>query len=117
MLNITPQVQSAVSKSKIKNGICVVYCPHTTAGIIVNENADADVAKDLLNAFEAVVPNIKFHHAEGNSDAHFKSVLAGHEKTFAVERGELVLGVWQGIFFAEFDGPRERKIIVKVFSD
>lgn len=114
LVNITFQVEKIVFDSKIKNGLCLVYCPHTTAGIIVNENADSDVVNDLLNALEKMVPNIKFNHSEGNSDAHLKSTLVGCEKNFIIQNGKLVLGTWQGIFFAEFDGPRERKVFVKV---
>jgi secondary thiamine-phosphate synthase enzyme len=95
----------------------VVYCPHTTSGIIVNENSDPDVVSDLLEALEKVVPKINFRHAEGNSDSHLKSTLVGCEKTFIVQDGTLLLGVWQGIFFAEFDGPRERKVFIKILAD
>jgi secondary thiamine-phosphate synthase enzyme len=114
LVNITRQVEEIVSESRVKNGLCVVYCPHTTAGIIVNENADPAVCSDLLNALEELVPKINFRHSEGNSDAHFKSMIVGKEKTLIIHEGELVLGTWDGLFFAEFDGPRDRKAIVKI---
>ena len=117
LVNITSQVEEIVSESKVKNGLCIVYCPHTTSGIIVNENADPDVVSDLLEALEKIVPKINFRHVEGNSDAHLKSTLVGCEKTFVVKNGALGLGTWQGIFYAEFDGPRDRRVLVKIVSD
>jgi len=117
LINITSKVEKIVSDSKIKAGECIVYCPHTTAGIIVNENSDPDVASDLLRALEKMVPNIDFNHAEGNSDAHLKSTLVGCEKHFIIENGLLILGTWQSVFFLEADGPRERKVYVKIMSD
>ena len=114
LINITSQIEKLVLSSLVKDGICIVYCPHTTAGIIVNENSDPDVATDLLNALENLVPKISFKHKEGNSPAHLKSTLVGVEKSFLIDKGELRLGVWQGIFFAEFDGPRNRTVIVKI---
>jgi secondary thiamine-phosphate synthase enzyme len=117
LVNITSQVNKVVLESKVNQGVCVVYCPHTTAGIIVNENSDSDVVSDLLEALEKVVPKINFKHAEGNSDSHLKSTLVGCEKTFIVQDNALLLGVWQGIFFAEFDGPRERKVFIKILAD
>jgi len=114
LLDITLDVQKIVSESKVMEGLCLVYCPHTTAGIIVNENADPDVVSDLLNALEAMVPKIKFQHSEGNSDAHLKSTLVGCEKSFIIQNGRLLLGNWQGIFFTEFDGPRQRKVCIKI---
>ena len=89
-------------------------CPHTTVGIIINENADPDVKEDLLNALEKMVPKINFSHAEGNSDAHLKSLICGKDKSIVVEKGSLKLGQWDGIFLAEFDGPRNRKVYVKI---
>lgn len=116
LVNITSKVEKIVSDSNIKNGFCIVYCPHTTAGIIVNENSDPDVASDLIRALEKMVPAVKFNHAEGNSDAHLKSTLVGCEKHFVIDHNNLVLGTWQGIFFSEFDGPRERRVLVSVFE-
>jgi len=115
LINITSKVEKIVSDSKVKEGLCVVYCPHTTAGIIVNENSDPTVVSDLLGALEGMVPKIDFQHSEGNSPAHLKSTLVGCEKHFIIQNGKLLLGVWQGLFFGEFDGPRERTIFVKVF--
>ena len=117
LIDITSFVRETVSESGTKSGVCVIYCPHTTAGIIVNENADPDVKTDLLMALEAMVPRVKFQHSEGNSDAHLKSTLVGKEKTLLVEEEKLVLGSWDGIFFAEFDGPRQRRILIKIIGE
>jgi secondary thiamine-phosphate synthase enzyme len=114
MIDITSSVEKVVNASGSDSGICVVYVPHTTAGIVIQENADSNVQKDLLNALEAMIPKINFSHAEGNSDAHLKSVLVGKEKTLVVEKFSLKLGKWDAIYFAEFDGPRERTFYVKV---
>jgi len=114
LVDITSKVQEVVIASGFETGICVVYVPHTTAGVIINENADPDVKEDLLLALEKMVPKIKFKHDEGNSDAHLKSLLCGKEKTIIVEKSSLKLGTWDGLYFAEFDGPRNRKIFVKV---
>jgi secondary thiamine-phosphate synthase enzyme len=114
LINITQEVEKVVNESGINTGICVVYVPHTTAGIIINENADPDVKTDLLAALDKIVPKIKFLHGEGNSDSHLKSLLCGKEKSLIVEKGSLKLGTWDGIYFAEFDGPRERKVYVKI---
>jgi len=114
LINITSQVEEVVIASGAESGICVVYAPHTTAGIIINENADPDVKTDLLDALEKMVPKIKFKHEEGNSDAHLKSLICGKEKSMVVEKGSLKLGQWDGLFLAEFDGPRNRKIFVKI---
>jgi secondary thiamine-phosphate synthase enzyme len=114
-VNITAQVARAVRASGVAEGLCLVWCPHTTAGITVNENADPDVPADLLMGLERVVDaRWPFRHAEGNSDAHLKSTLVGCERTIAVRGGELRLGTWQGIWFCEFDGPRPRQIEVTV---
>jgi len=114
-VNITAQVARAVRASGVKDGLCLVWCPHTTAGITVNENADPDVPADLLMGLERVVDaRWPFRHGEGNSDAHLKSSLVGCEKTIAVRGGELRLGTWQGVWFCEFDGPRPRTIEVTV---
>jgi secondary thiamine-phosphate synthase enzyme len=115
-VDITSQVASFVSKSGIKEGDVIVYCPHTTAGITVNENADRSVVHDILLTLEELVPHIRagYRHDEGNSDAHCKSSLVGCSKQFVIRDGQLVLGTWQGIFFCEFDGPRSRTFIVQV---
>ena len=117
LVDITTFVEGVVKASRVKGGVCVVYCPHTTAGLIINENADPDVKVDLLAALKEMVPKIKFRHGEGNSDAHLKSALVGKERTLIIEGGELQLGSWDGIFFAEFDGPRQRRFFVKVLGE
>ncbi len=115
--NITSSVRDAVKRSGVINGIAVVYCPHTTAGITVNENADPDVVKDLLFALDMTYPDRKeFRHAEGNTAAHLKSSVMGVSKTIIIDNGRLMLGTWQGVYFTEFDGPRIRKYYVKVIS-
>jgi len=113
--NITPQVRDAVTKSGIASGIAVVYCPHTTAGITINENADPDVVHDLLIGLDKAFPDrSEFRHAEGNSTAHLKASVMGASVTVIVENGKLLLGTWQGMYFCEFDPPRTRKFYVKV---
>lgn len=115
--NITGSVRRALTESQIRDGICVVFCPHTTAGITINENADPDVVKDLLFALKETFPDrAEFCHAEGNSAAHLKASYMGSSATVLVEDGHLVLGTWQGIYFCEFDGPRTRKYFVKFIS-
>jgi len=116
--DITARVRTAVTRAKIRDGICVVASTHTTAGIFVNENADPDVQRDLLSHLGKLVPREEeFRHAEGNADAHIKTVLTGNDVTIPVRDGELVLGEWQGIYLAEFDGPRERHATVTVIGD
>lgn len=113
--NVTRQVKEAVQKSGVSDGICVVYNPHTTAGVTINENADPDVVRDLLFALDKTFPDRpEFRHFEGNSAAHLKASTMGSSVTVIVENGRLVLGRWQGIYFTEFDGPRSRKFYVKV---
>lgn len=113
--NITAKVKEAVLKSCIQNGICVVYCPHTTAGITINENADPDVVSDMLIGLNEAFPDrSEFRHAEGNSTAHLKASCVGSSQTVIIDNGKLVLGTWQGIYFCEFDGPRNRQFYVKV---
>ncbi|MCL1833773.1 MAG: secondary thiamine-phosphate synthase enzyme YjbQ [Leptospirales bacterium] len=115
--NITPQVREAVSKSSVKDGIVLVYCPHTTAGITINENADPDVVRDLILGFDKAFPDrADFSHAEGNSSAHLKASATGSSATLIINGGKLLLGTWQGIFFCEFDPPRNRKFFVKVME-
>jgi len=113
--NITTQVHDAISKSALANGIAVVYCPHTTAGITINENADPDVVHDLLIGLSKAFPDRdEFRHGEGNSAAHLKASAVGSSVTVIIENGKLLLGTWQGIYFCEFDPPRNRKFYVKV---
>jgi secondary thiamine-phosphate synthase enzyme len=118
LLDVTQQVQRVVAASGVLTGICHVYVPHTTAGVMINEHADPDVATDLEGVFDRWVPHSgPYRHAEGNTDSHAKAVLVGASQAIFVEKGELALGTWQGIFLCEFDGPRERKIWLKVVGD
>jgi secondary thiamine-phosphate synthase enzyme len=113
--NITSQVQETINKSGVKDGLCVVYCPHTTAGITINENADPDVVTDMLLGLREAFPDRpEFRHSEGNSSAHLKASSVGSSVTVIVSCGHLLLGTWQGIYFCEFDGPRTRKYVVRV---
>lgn len=116
LVEITAEVQQALSRSKIQSGLCVVYCPHTTAGITINENADPDVRHDLERAFAESVPKVSFRHSEGNSHSHYLSAMVGQSATLLVDNGELVLGRWQGIYFCEFDGPRSRRVHVAILA-
>lgn len=115
LVDITARVQAAVDASGVRAGVCTVFVPHTTAGVTINENADPDVPHDILLALRTMVPNLPgFRHGEGNSAAHVKASLLGSAATVLVEDGRLRLGTWQGIFLAEFDGPRTRKVWVRV---
>lgn len=118
MIDITPIVETSLKESNIKDGMCYVFVPHTTAGITINENADEDVKIDMLNVLSRLIPyKGDYRHMEGNSDAHVKASLMGNTATVIVEDGKLVLGIWQSIFFCEFDGPRKRKIMIKIVGD
>ena len=118
LVDVTDLVEKEVAKAGVASGLCHVFVPHTTAGVIINEHFDPDVATDLEGVFERLVPRSgPYRHAEGNSDSHAKAVLTGASQVIFVEKGKLVLGQWQGVFFCEFDGPRERKIWVKVVGD
>jgi secondary thiamine-phosphate synthase enzyme len=118
LLDITNDVQRIVTALGIRSGTCLLYVPHTTAGIVINERADPDVASDAEGAFDRLVPaSGPYRHAEGNADSHVKTILAGGTQFVFVEEIKLALGRWQGIFLAEFDGPRTRKIHVKVLPD
>jgi secondary thiamine-phosphate synthase enzyme len=113
--NITQQVREAVAKSGVVSGVAVVYCPHTTAGITINENADPDVVHDMLIGLDKAFPDrAEFRHGEGNSAAHLKASAIGSSATIIIDGGKLVLGVWQGVYFCEFDPLRTRKFFVKV---
>ena len=116
MIDITDRIAAAVRDTDIQNGDVIVFCPHTTAAITINENADPDVVHDVLLALDQMVPrtNPGFRHAEGNSDAHTKSSLVGCSEQVLIQEGALVLGTWQAIYFCEFDGPRSRRVIVQV---
>ena len=114
MVDITSLVQKEISESGITEGICTVYVPHTTAGITINEGADPAVCRDILEKLkELVPPDAGYRHMEGNADSHIKASLMGSSVSVLVEKGHLVLGTWQKIFFCEFDGPRSRKVYVK----
>ena len=118
LVEITKDVQRVVSALGVRAGTCFVYVPHTTAGVVINEHADPDVASDAEGALDRLVPMAgPYRHAEGNSDSHVKTMLSGITQFVFVEEGKLLLGRWQGIFLAEFDGPRERKVFVKVLPD
>lgn len=116
MLEITKQVQEVLRQEKINDGVVLVYCPHTTAGITINENADPDVIRDILMRLDEVFPRVhpQYRHAEGNSAAHLKAGTIGASQSIPVADGRLVLGTWQGIYFCEFDGPRNRMFYVQV---
>ncbi len=110
MVAITSEIQRVVGEIGGNSTLCHVWVPHTTAAIVVNENADPDVARDLLSAYEAMIPDVRFTHAEGNSDAHLLATLLGCSVTLPVAESRLCLGTWQGVFFVELDGPRQRKV-------
>lgn len=113
--DITNEVQGAVGESKIKDGICMIFIPHTTAALTINENADPSVKDDILAELDRLIPlNGRYHHAEGNSAAHIKSSIMGCSKSIIVENGKLLLGTWQGVYFCEFDGPRKREVWVQI---
>ncbi len=115
--DITDQINDAVRSSGVEEGVCHLFAPHTTAGLVINENADPDVGRDLLEKLEALVPSdASYHHLEGNAHAHIKSSLVGQSAAAAVAGGRLALGRWQGVFLAEFDGPREREVLVTVVA-
>jgi len=117
-LNITGEVQKVVAASRVREGICVVFVPHTTAAVTINENADPDVTHDVTLALNAISPDRReFLHSEGNSDAHTKTSLVGPSITIIVTGGRLLLGTWQGIWFNEYDGPRTRKVCVRVMGE
>ena len=114
-INITPQVRDAIRESGVREGLCHVHCPHTTAGITVNENADPDVVTDLVFALNQTYPDRpEFRHVEGNSAAHLKSSVVGCGVTLIVHDGKPLLGIWQGVYFCEFDGPRTRRVCIAV---
>jgi secondary thiamine-phosphate synthase enzyme len=115
MKDVTSEVNGALHRLGVKDGVCLVFVPHTTAGLIVNENADPAVCSDMLDWLDEAVPQDRpFRHEEGNSPAHIKATLVGQSATLPVEDGRLALGTWQGVFLAEFDGPRERTVVVSM---
>ncbi len=119
MVDVTSQVQGVIREAGLKNGYVICYVPHTTAGLTIQENADPDVVHDLLWKLEQLVPQSEsgYRHGEGNSDAHIKCSLVGMSQMVLVQDARLVLGTWQGIYFCEFDGPRQRRLLVKCVSD
>ena len=118
LVDVTDKVRRAVEQAGIESGVCYVYVPHTTAGVLVNEHFDPDVAEDLEGVFERLVPRVgPYRHAEGNSDSHAKAAMVGTSAMVFVEEGKVALGRWQGVFFCEFDGPRRRDLHIKLVSD
>ena len=117
MVDITHRISDVVQKSGVKNGVCIIFVPHTTAGMTINENADPDVVRDILKETNKVIPfDDNYSHMEGNSAAHIKASIFGFSQHIIIENGRLVLGTWQGIYFCEFDGPRSRKAYVKIIE-
>ncbi len=116
MVDITSSIQKEISKSGVKEGVCIIYVPHTTAGMTINEGADPAVCDDIMAKLnELVPPNAGYRHGEGNADSHIKASLLGSSVSVLVENGSLVLGTWQKIFFCEFDGPRSRRVYLKIY--
>ncbi len=117
LIDITSQIKKVIVKSGVQEGICIIFVPHTTAGVTINENADPDVIRDIIESINKIVPfDATYKHSEGNSPAHIKSSLFSPDRTVIIENGALSLGIWQGIYFCEFDGPRNRKLFVKVLG-
>lgn len=118
LVEVTSAIRERVRRSGVKNGVCFIHVPHTTAGITMNENADPSVARDLLNTLNLLIPvEGDYTHLEGNTHAHVKASIVGHNATLFIKDGELILGTWQGIFLCEFDGPRRRKILLKIIEE
>ena len=117
IVDITKQVEEIIEASVVKDGICIVYVPHTTAAVTINENADPSVKTDILNYLNKIVPwNGNYTHMEGNAAAHIKASVIGSDRTIIIKNGRLVLGTWQGVYFCEFDGPRSRKVFVEIIG-
>ncbi len=117
-IDITDTIQRVIAESKVNSGLCQIFIPHTTAGVTINENADPSVRRDMINELNKVIPfDDNYYHSEGNSAAHIKSSLIGCSLTVIIEENRLQLGTWQGIYFCEFDGPRPRKIWVKILKE
>jgi len=120
LVEITDTIVEEIEKAGVQNGICILFAPHTTCGLVINENADPDVRRDIIVGLNQFLPHDvlrEFRHTEGNSPAHIKASLVGQYLMLVVENGNLVLGTWQGIFLAEFDGPRERKVLIKILKE
>jgi len=117
IIDITDKVNNIIKNSDIQEGLCIIFVPHTTAGITINENADPAVKRDVLKIFNKFIPLIAdYEHIEGNSAAHAKSIITGFSQTIFIKDNELLLGTWQGLYFCEYDGPRNRKIYVKLIA-
>jgi secondary thiamine-phosphate synthase enzyme len=117
LVDITEEVQAVVEETGIKNGVCYLYVPHTTAAITINEGADPSVKDDIINTLQKLIPpGAGYAHMEGNADSHVKSTIVGATQIVFIENGKLLLGTWQAIFFCEFDGPRHRRVAVKVIG-
>ncbi|PMQ01928.1 MAG: hypothetical protein CBR30_02750 [Dictyoglomus sp. NZ13-RE01] len=118
LVDITSKVEECILKSNVRNGVCYIFVPHTTAGVIINENYDPSVSKDILQVLEKLVPWIgNYAHIEGNSAAHIRSSILGNTTFVLIQDGRMKLGTWQGIFLAEFDGPRTRRVWVDIIED
>ncbi|MBN2620582.1 YjbQ family protein [candidate division WOR-3 bacterium] len=118
LIDITDKVHSIVQKNPVKHGIVNVYCPHTTAGITINENADPSVQRDIIHCLNRLIPHTAdYRHTEGNADAHIKASLIGSSQTLLIEDNSVMLGTWQGVYFCEFDGPRTREVWVKIITE
>lgn len=117
LVDITDEIRKAIKKSGVKSGTCIIYIPHTTAAITINENYDPSVCEDIVATLNRLVPHhVRYAHTEGNADAHIKAAIIGSTRTVFFEDGKILFGTWQGIFFCEFDGPRRRKVLVKILS-
>ncbi|MCD6406497.1 YjbQ family protein [Candidatus Aerophobetes bacterium] len=117
-IDVTSRVEEVIEKSGVENGICFIFSPHTTAGVTINEGADPSVREDIIYQLNKIVPfSSDYRHLEGNSPAHIKTSLVGSSCTVAIENGKLHLGTWQAIFFCEFDGPRARKLVIKILKE
>ena len=118
LVDITREIQNIVAESTVGEGVCFIFCPHTTAGLTINENADPSVRRDIINTFNRLIPEgAGYSHAEGNADSHIKSSLFGSSLVVFVKNGQLVFGAWQGVYFCESDGPRSREVWIKILSD
>ncbi|MBO3754484.1 MAG: YjbQ family protein [Candidatus Brockarchaeota archaeon] len=118
LIEVTSAIRERVRRSGVNKGVCLIHVPHTTAGITLNENADPSVARDILNTLNRLIPvEGDYTHLEGNAHAHVKASIVGHNAILFIEDGELILGTWQGVFLCEFDGPRRRRILLKIIGE
>ncbi|RLE14025.1 YjbQ family protein [Candidatus Aerophobetes bacterium] len=116
-IDVTDRIEQVVKEAKVKTGVCWIFAPHTTAAVAINEGADPSVRRDIINWLEETIPRTgNYQHLEGNSPAHIKASLLGSSRAVIIENGDLHLGTWQSIYFCEFDGPRRRKLIVKILE-